>query len=122
MSLEVPTSVELSSYSQRTQLDGEDFVLFFQFNERLCRWFVDITDQDLNPIASGLRLTTNFPVGRFIRDARRPKGLLQVVDQQGGGTDQDALNQLTRDAGLFELGDRFVFIYFEADEVLEVLG
>ena len=118
MSLAVPTSVELSSYSQRTQLDGEDFVLFFQFNERLGRWFVDVTDEEQNPIGSGLRLTTNFPVGRFLRDERRPAGLLQVVDQQGGGTDQDALNQLTRDAGLFELGDRFVFIYFEEAELV----
>lgn len=117
MSLTVPTSVELSSYSQRTQLDGEDFVLFFQYNERLDRWFVDVTDQDEKPIASGLRLTTNFPIERFIRDERRPAGVLMVVDQQGAGDDQDVLNQLTRDAGLFELGDRFVLIYFEEAEL-----
>lgn len=117
MSLTVPTSTELSSYSQRTQLDGEDFVLFFQLNERLCRWFVDITDEEGNPLGSGLRLTTNFPVGRFLRDERIPKGILSVVDQAGGGDNIDALNQLTRDAGLFELGDRFVLIYFEEAEL-----
>ncbi len=117
MSLAVPTSLELSSYSQRTQLDGEDFVLFFQYNQRLDRWFVDVTDEEEKPIGVGLRLTTNFPAGRFLRDERRPKGTLMVVDQEGSGTDQDALNQLSRDAGLFELGDRFILIYFEEAEL-----
>ena len=31
--------------------------------------------------------------------------------------EEDALNQLSRDAGLFELGDRFVLIYFEEAEL-----
>lgn len=115
--LRVPTSTELSSYVQRTSFDGRDFVLFFQFNQRLGRWFVDIADQDESPIVSGVRLVTNSPFIRSVTDPRRPVGELLVADLQGGGSDPATLATFARDAGLEELGARFVLTYADAAEL-----
>lgn len=111
MSAVIPTSRELSSYTQRTQIDGRDYLLRFQFNQRIGRWSMDVFDQDEDPIAHGLALRTGAQIGRGIRDTRFPPGALMVIDQVA------LTAQESRDPGLFELGDRFLLTYFTAEEV-----
>lgn len=115
--LKIPTSTVLSSYTQRTALDGRDFILRFQFNQRLGRWHLSIYDQDDAPIALGLRCSANTPLIRRLTNARRPVGEIYVIDLEGGGDDTDALALIARDPGLGELGARFIAVYFDADEL-----
>ena len=108
----VPTSTELSSYTQRTEMDGTDYVLRFQFSQRLGRWYVSIFDQDDVPIAQGLGIRSNFEVARFLPDEIHPPGQLLVLDTVAA-TDQEAV-----DPGLRDLGDRVLLAYFEEAELL----
>jgi hypothetical protein len=115
--LKIPTSTDLASYNQRTALDGRDFILNFIFNQRLGRWFLDIADQDGVAIASGLGLVSNFVITRNIVDERRPAGEIFVIDLEGAGEDPDVINTFSRDPGLKELGERFILVYFDAEEL-----
>lgn len=115
--LKIPTSTELADYTQRTAMDGRDYILRFVFNQRLGRWFMDLSDQDGVSIAAGLRLVTNFPIIRHLTDERRPPGELYVIDLSGGGETTDELVTIARDAGLTELGARFELVYFDAEEL-----
>jgi hypothetical protein len=111
MSLIIPTSKGLPYYTQRTELDGVEYILRFLFNQRIGRWTVDFYTAQEEPIAHGLPLRSNFPVGRGIVDSRFPPGLLTVIDQVAPS------DQESRDPGLYELGERFLFVYFEESEL-----
>lgn len=123
MPLIVPTSTEQPWYRQRTTLDGRDYVLYFKWNQRNGRWYVDVFDQDERPIAVGVKLVTNFPLLRLFRDPRKPAGQLTVVDMVATRRENEA-NELIvssdRDAGFCNLGTRFLVFYFESAEVAEL--
>jgi hypothetical protein len=114
MPLLIPTSVDLSSYVQRTTMDGVDYLLRFQFNQRLGRWFVDVRDVEENPIAMGLPLVVNYEIGRWVVDERWLAGRLATLDQEAAN-DQEA-----RDPGLIDLGARVLLSYLEAAELAEI--
>jgi len=95
-------------YSQRTQLDGVDFNLYFAFNSREGRWYVDIYDTGDVAIKTGVKIKANFLLasGRY---AKRPAGTLVCLDLK-----HTIDNQLSRDPGLLELGGRWLLYYWEA--------
>ena len=113
MPVTIPVTNERAFFRQTTQLDGVDYILRFQFNQRLCRWYLHVFDADDVPIMVGIRLAANFPLGRAIRniDDRFPKGGLTIVDLNADS------NQLARDPCLSCLGDRQVLVYFEEAEL-----
>lgn len=92
-------------------MDGKDYILRFQFNQRIGRWSMDMYDQDEDPIAHGLPLLTRVQIGRGVTDERFPPGILMVID------DAAETNQDSRDPGLYELGSRFRLAYFEESEI-----
>ncbi len=89
-------------WTQRTQLDGQDFVLRFVWNQRDGHFSVDIADQDSVPITSGRVVAVGMDLLRGVVDARRPPGHLVVVD---------TLDQNDVDPGFADLGTRFVLVY-----------
>jgi hypothetical protein len=103
----ISTDSTLSSYSQRTILDGREYVLTLQWNQRSAHWFLSIADQDGVSIADGLKLVANFPVNRRITDPRGPAGLIIPMDLSGSGNDP----------GLHDLGDRVLLVYVEVADV-----
>lgn len=113
MPVTLPVTNERAYYRQVTQLDGVDYVMRFNFNQRLCRWFLSVSDADDNPIVQGMRLSANFPLGRGPKTWHDnfPKGRLLLVDLQA------EINQLARDPCLLCLGDRHVVMYYEEAEV-----
>ena len=113
MPVTVPLDNTRAFFKQTSQLDGRDFILRFQFNQRLCRWYVGIYDNEDNPLVLGLRLSVNFPLARVARntDPRFPQGGLLMIDLEAEN------NQLARDACFKCLGDRQILMYFEADEI-----
>jgi hypothetical protein len=106
----VPTTPGAPYHSQKTRLDGRDYVLRFAFNERENRWHLSILDDEERPILLGLKLVANWPLLRHYRwDPRVPPGELMVLDLTGDRTPP----------GLDELGEglRCELTYFEAAEI-----
>jgi hypothetical protein len=85
--LTIPTSKIEAFYSQRTRLDGREYLLRFAWNQREERWHLSIFDEAEQPIVQGLKLVANWPLLRFYRaDPRCPPGELWVMDLSGDGS------------------------------------
>lgn len=82
----IPTS-EDPHYQQRARLDGRDYVLTFQFNEREARWSLTLADEAGDPIATGIKLIANWRLLHPYRyDPRCPPGELTCSDISGDGS------------------------------------
>lgn len=103
----VPTRSNGSAhYRQSTPLDGQVFVLHFNFNTRDGNWYLSVHDNDDEPIlgAIGRKLVVNYPVLTRCYVDTRPPGELIVQSATTG------------DPGLFDLGDGTLLVYItEAD-------
>lgn len=94
-------------YRQSTPLDGQVFVLHFDFNSRDSNWYLSVHDADDNPIRGcvGRKLAVNYPV--LLRSAAddRPLGALLVVSAAHD------------DPGLFTLGNGTILHYVPAADL-----
>lgn len=95
-------------WTQRTALDGADFGLAFDWNQRDGHWRLSISDASGVAIRSGIVLVVNEMLLRGVVDARRPPGELAVVD---------ATDTNDTDPGFSDLGARFKLIYATAAEL-----
>lgn len=94
-------------YRQSTPLDGQVFVLHFDFNTRDSNWYLSVHDGDDNPIRGcvGRKLVVNYPVLlRSVADDR-PLGELLVVSETTG------------DPALFDLGNGTILSYIPREDV-----
>lgn len=83
----IPTTPGAPYHTQKTRLDGRDYVLQFAWNEREARWYLSLFDEEEQPLALGIKLVANWPLLRFYRfDPRVPPGELMVVDLTGDGS------------------------------------
>ena len=111
--MEVPCTPDgASHWTQRTTLDGRDYLLTFDWNQRDGSWSLAVADQDGATRATGRRLSTGFPLLREVRDARRPPGELVVVDTLASDTREP------EDPSFASLGARHVLVYLAAGETL----
>lgn len=74
-------------YDQLTQLEGFEYLLRFIWSDRELCWYMNIADQDGNPLAYGIRLVCGVPLLRGFADPRLPPGMLYVTNL--AGTDVD---------------------------------
>jgi len=108
MAILIPCSSDgQSTWRQRTALDGRDYILSFDWVQRLGHWLFAISDQDGSPIVSGIVLVTNWPLLRGVTDARIPRGHLVLDDTTGRNEDPDFSG----------LGVRFKLLYFSSAEL-----
>lgn len=126
MILVVPTTSAFPDYTQRTSLDGREYILRFIFNEREQRWYLDFFDGDETPLVLSLKLVANWNLLRRETDERLPPGELYAVDLSGTSNEDvptDAgtatLLQIARDPGRDDLGadGRVALMYFDAAEL-----
>ncbi len=108
--LTIPTTPGVPFYTQRTRLDGVDYILGFRYSQREDRWYLDISDSEEVPILSGLKIVANWPLLQAYRyDPRVPAG--EII----------ATSLTTDDSppGLNEMGDglRVQLTYFEAGTI-----
>jgi len=76
----IPTQQGVPFWTQRTTLDGRDYNLRFAWNQREARWYLDILAGGGDPILTGLKLITNWPLLRsYHADPRVPPGELGVL-------------------------------------------
>lgn len=105
--LTVPTTPGVPFYSQKTRLDGVDYLLSFRYSQREDRWYLSIADSEELPILQGLKIVANWPLLYPHRyDPRVPPGELMAID----------LTSDTSPPGLSEMGEgkRVQLTYFEA--------
>jgi hypothetical protein len=85
--LTIPTAPGVPFYTQRTRLDGREYLLRFSWNEREERWYLAIADEAEVVLVLGIKLVANWPLTRFYKfDPRLPPGELMVSDLTGTGT------------------------------------
>jgi hypothetical protein len=95
-------------YSQRVQLEGNDYVFTFRFGERRNAWVFDLATLDGVGILTGQLVTVYNDWLRRASMPERPPGVLWAMNLQRPEGDPRAL------PGLYDLGDRCVMYYTES--------
>lgn len=73
----IPVTLDAPYSSQRTRLEGRDFNLVFRYNQREERFYLDISDEENNPLQLGIKVNANWPlIFHSHWDPRMPPGQL----------------------------------------------
>ena len=109
----IPTLEQTPFFTQRTKLDGRDYILSFKYSDRENRWYVDISDQDGELIVASVKLTLGTLLLGCVVDPRRPPGELMVIHyptyEPGGSPPEDP--------GFEDFGRDTLLTYFDAAEL-----
>lgn len=104
----VATSTTLSTYTQRTVLDGREYALVFSWNQREAKWYLDLFTVDGVLIVAGIKLVVGAPLLRLLRSTDAPPGELFIMDR----------SQTGEDPGLNDLGMRCLLVYYPAADLV----
>lgn len=101
--IEIPVATDTPLYTQRVTLDGIEYVLKFDWNDRENRWYLSLYDVSETPLATGIKIVSNWPLLRRFTSANMPPGSLMAADlsPQGGESPMYA-----------DLGVRVKLLYF----------
>ena len=104
----IPVLKDTAFWTQRTTLEGTDYLLSFAWNEIAEAWFVELLDTDSTPLVGPLKLVANRPLWlRHHYLGTIPPGELFAFDPTN-----------TVDAPDYEeLGTAVELFYLTADEV-----
>ena len=103
----IPTSTTSQFYKQQTTLDGQNYTLKFKWNAREEAWYLDILTDAEVAITYGIKIVTDFPLGRRNPDPLMPPGLLIAIDTSGTETPP----------AIDDFGTRVQLIYIEEDDL-----
>ncbi len=104
----VPTPTD--GYPHQTaqaQLGDAFFTVVWRWNARDGVWYFGLSDVDVSPIVSGVRVVLNADLLRGVSDSRRPPGAIAVVDPASR----------TAEPGLNDLGTRVKVVYIPPEEL-----
>lgn len=87
----------------RVTLDGTDYLLTFDWNEREGRWYMTIADINGATLVGDIKLLANWPLTRRFHSWRGPPGDLFAVDYSP---------QAGEPPGFADLGARVQMVYF----------
>lgn len=105
----IPTQQNLGAWTQRTTLDGVDYLLDFVWNARDPAWFVSISSIDGTELVNGIKLVSNWPLLRTHRYINGlPPGELIAVDLSGS----------IDKAGYGDLSNGVKLTYFDVAELV----
>lgn len=105
--LEIPTLTDgTQSYIQRTELDGDDYLMSFLYNLRRNRWTMSLQSLDGTYVLTGQTIHLNIPLNR--RAVGGPPGVLIALPETG----------VTEHPGLHDLGAGVKLYYVTADDAL----
>ena len=93
----------LGNFYYTVSLDGVNYQLVFKYNGREDFWYFDILDTEDNPIRSGIKVVSNWPLLRLMKNEPRPPGELMGIDTR----------DIALDPHLEEFGVEVVFGYIE---------
>lgn len=104
--IEIPCALDTPLYSQRVTLDGTEYILLFDWNDREARWYLSLFTIDEKPLATGIKVIANWSLLRRYKGNAVPSGVLMAVDMSPMGGEPP---------GFTELGARVKLVYFPAD-------
>lgn len=105
--LQIPTLTDgTQSYTQRTELDGEDYLLSFLYGLRRDRWVMSIQGLDGTFLLTGQTVHLFIPLNR--RAVGGPPGVLIALPEVG----------VVDPPGLHDLGAGVKLYYITADDDL----
>ncbi len=87
--------------TQRVELDGVQYTLRVRWSQRGACWHFDLGDLDGDPILSGVRMVTGFPLLYRFRHLAVPPGELFFFDRR----------DMAGSPTLEEMGDRYRLYY-----------
>lgn len=101
---ELLTRKDLAAYHYTITLEGVQYRFDYQYNERMGKWFVSISDTAANIIIAPVPVVAGLGIfDRFVMDGI-PPGITTPFDTSGDNLDP----------GRFELGDRVRMLYLES--------
>lgn len=100
-------------FRQRVTLDGAEYLLTFEWNQRAEKWFFSIAASDETKILTGVKLVADYPLLTLARwNAQCPDGELYAVDSSGQGLDPHLLDLANENGST----PRVQVVYVTADE------
>jgi hypothetical protein len=104
----IPIATGAAYSTQKTRLEGRDYVLRLSYNEREERFYLSILDEEEEPLVEGIKVIANWPLLRHYRyDPRLPPGELMATDLTGANT-PPTIDELGE-------GRRVEITYFESE-------
>lgn len=88
-------------------IEGSVYLLEIRWAGREARWYIDIYDEDRDPIYMGVALVLNFPLAVRCADSRMWPGVVMAMDTSGANAEPL----------LGDLGDRVKLFYFDSTEI-----
>jgi hypothetical protein len=101
--LEIPI-LNSSNYNFRIDLEGSTYNLGLKYNKREDRWYLDIKDEQDNPIVMGIKLVLNTSLTERFKDDRLFPGTLFLLSEA----------DIDTDPGLEDLGTDIKLLYEES--------
>jgi hypothetical protein len=107
MIYKIPLSSNTSFFALNIKLEGVSYNLEIHWNDRENHWYMTLADGNGTPIARQRKLVVNTAL--FARETSEQAfpGLLTLLDTSEVGIE----------AGLFDLGNRCILLYVNADSV-----
>lgn len=88
MSVGIVVPADVPFWTQRVELDGRDYVLAGDWNQREGKWYLSVRDPADNSLIHGPRkIVADWNLLRGCVDARRPPGVLLALDTSEQGSD-----------------------------------
>lgn len=104
--IQVPQGIPF--WTQRVTLEGRDFYLRAEWNQRDSRWYLGMSDAKEVVIYQPRKVVADWDLLRVIVDRRRPPGFLFARDMTGQGLPP----------GLDDFGTRVLLLYYTRAEML----
>lgn len=101
---------EYPRWTQKVELSGSLFKLYFSWNDRMAMWQMSISDADDNLLIGGLRLVCGVDLLKKYRESvpKLPSGLLIIIDKLH--------NEQTAELDRNNFGSRFLLGYFDFED------
>lgn len=90
--VKIPVRSDIQAYSQRVELDSTIYILSFEYNLRMSKWIMGISDEQENPIYVGIVLFTGFPLTKDIIATGLPEKNFVCTHVSGEDIDPDDTN------------------------------
>lgn len=104
--IEIPVATDTPLYTERVTLDGIEYLIKFDWNDRENRWYMGLFTVTGEPLAVGIKVLANWPLLRRFTGENMPPGVLIAADlsSQNGEPPTYA-----------ELGTRVKLLYYPAN-------
>lgn len=107
----LPVQPSIANYTVGVVLENRAYVIGMRWNSYDNAWYLDVMDEDEDPIRMGIKVVLDDALGRDCTDPRFPPGLLTASDTSNAD----------REAGYDDMGTRVGLFYYTAEEYLALV-